>query len=495
MAAVVPLQMSDLTDEFVDVPLDEADEGLTEGMFDFGTEEAAGAAAGALGEEAAAGAVFGPMGVAAAVGLAATAAVGSAIYHSVYDSDTDDEDGQPKVTPIHGRKKDKSKSFVPVKTFTKQSHIAFNTETICAPINNNAFNIREAIEMARFSKRAYDDVTGGYDIVDDLTGFKAVINTDALGNVVLAFRGTTIAADSMVSFGQAAAENTAAAGNVLVQDHAKIATSVENIFTDLAFQLVQIGGIDQSKSFLRMHEGFLTSLTRMKSRIDEKLAVTMSETSTLKVTGHSAGAGISVAFMLLNSLFPVESVYLFGSPRCVDGHTREYYNARWRSITYNIMNDYDPVTHMPPQEYLDSQEYFHVGQVVNLHKSKPLDINKYEDTTSMVIDWREMTDDFANEIGNDIYKSGRNIFAEGQDCLTKNTGRHCAKDAFNAIKDSLSLVGTAAKDVIVGLPAGLAEAHGIATYVKSLQAELHRQSSTPSHYVDESRFGFELTLF
>ena len=31
------------------------------------------------------------------------------------------------------------------------------------------------------------------------------------------------------------------------------------------------------------------------------------------------GAGISVAFMLLNSLFPVESVYLFGSPAASTG--------------------------------------------------------------------------------------------------------------------------------------------------------------------------------
>ena len=107
-----------------------------------------------------------------------------------------------------------------------------------------------------------------------------------------------------------------------------------------------------------------------------------------------------------------------------------------------------------------------------------------------------MKGDFADEIGRDFYESAKSIYGEGRDCVQKvGNNAHCARDAFNAVKDSFSLVGTAAKDVIVGLQAGLAEAHGIASYVKSLQAELHRQSSTPSHYEDESRFGYELTLF
>ncbi len=107
----------------------------------------------------------------------------------------------------------------------------------------------------------------------------------------------------------------------------------------------------------RVHSGFRAALNEVWVAVEASIE---SAGRPIVVTGHSLGAGLAVlaAARAIDAGLPVESVFLYGSPRPGLADFRTAYDRLLQSVTFNVINHIDLVTRVP---FL-AQGFRHVGR-------------------------------------------------------------------------------------------------------------------------------------
>lgn len=90
----------------------------------------------------------------------------------------------------------------------------------------------------------------------------------------------------------------------------------------------------------KVHAGYKRHLDKIWKQLVNHISVSMYEK--IIVTGHSMGAAVG---QIMNARIAGTMGYYFGSPHVVDKKTCKYN----KSFVYNIQNEYDLVTNLPPK--------------------------------------------------------------------------------------------------------------------------------------------------
>lgn len=110
-----------------------------------------------------------------------------------------------------------------------------------------------------------------------------------------------------------------------------------------------------------VHEGFHAAYDSVREKIEALLPAD----ARLVIAGHSLGgalASLAAHDLGLESFYKVEQVITFGSPRVGNGLFARSYDDRLSSRTFRLVNDGDPVPHLP----WVCGSYHHVRQQVYL---------------------------------------------------------------------------------------------------------------------------------
>lgn len=145
----------------------------------------------------------------------------------------------------------------------------------------------------------------------------------------------------------------------------------------------------------RVHMGFLEAFLSVAPRISEVI-----ENRSVCVAGHSLGGAL--AMLTADWLSPrVWACYTFGQPRVFNGPAARDYNARLHDRTWRLVNEGDPITHIP---WLLGT-YRHAGTKVFLPREGALEIDPSLLSTAQAL-FRE-----ARAAEDDIARTGTKGFA------------------------------------------------------------------------------------
>mmetsp|Transcript_9591 Transcript_9591/g.23904 ORF Transcript_9591/g.23904 Transcript_9591/m.23904 type:complete len:384 (+) Transcript_9591:88-1239(+) len=118
---------------------------------------------------------------------------------------------------------------------------------------------------------------------------------------------------------------------------------------------------------LRIEDGFAYAWDELRDQAFNLTTTLMDTYPSAKymVTGHSLGgalASLAAADLALNGI-PVDMVYLFGAPRAGNLGWAFFYNEllALKNVTYRLVNQRDPVPHIPYTGITFMRGYHHVG--------------------------------------------------------------------------------------------------------------------------------------
>lgn len=94
----------------------------------------------------------------------------------------------------------------------------------------------------------------------------------------------------------------------------------------------------------RVHRGFAAAY----QSIHAQLVSLLPADAHLTIAGHSLGGALAtLAALRLNVGYQIDAVYTFGSPRVGNGPFARAYDAQFHDFTFRIVNEGDPVPHVP----------------------------------------------------------------------------------------------------------------------------------------------------
>jgi predicted lipase len=107
-------------------------------------------------------------------------------------------------------------------------------------------------------------------------------------------------------------------------------------------------GKDCVETDFKLHRGFYEQFISLKEHLVEE---TKNRKVKIILTGHSLGAAlatIAACYSFCNVPGSITQVVLFGSPRVLCKEFSEWYEKRLGTITIQIRNFFDPISHLPP---------------------------------------------------------------------------------------------------------------------------------------------------
>lgn len=137
--------------------------------------------------------------------------------------------------------------------------------------------------------------------------------------------------------------------------------------TDVRIKKVDWG--DEGVLSSRVHRGFASAYDSVRDGITRMLPPGVN----LVIAGHSLGGALATLCAEdLNDLYPIDSVFTFGSPRVGNGPFARAYNAQLGDLTARLVNAGDPVPHLP----WVFGTYRHVGTQHYLHRDGTLRVDQ-----------------------------------------------------------------------------------------------------------------------